>query len=63
MNRDRFKNPYFYIGLIGVFNLILATAGINPEDMTSWSILFNSLRGILSNPYTIVSIALALLGI
>ena len=63
MDKNRFKNPYFWLGLFGLFNVALTTAGINAEDLTTWGILFNSLLDILKNPYTLISITLALLGI
>lgn len=60
MNKERFKNVWFWTGLIGV---ILAAAGIDATTLTSWNALFNSIMGILRNPYMLGSVALAAIGV
>ena len=56
----RFKNPQFIIQLIvSIFGPILAYAGITAQDITSWAILFDLLLAAVSNPYVLVTIAVA----
>lgn len=56
----RFKNPYFWLGLLGV---ILSTLGVKPEMFTSWEILFQQVKEVLSNPFLIGSLIVAILGV
>lgn len=56
----RIKNIYFIIGLIGIG---LTAAGISPESLTSWDILFNNLLNVLNNPFMLVSVIMAVLGV
>lgn len=55
----RMKNPWFWIGLIGVF---LTAIGVSPETLISWDALKSALAGLISNPYLLASAAMALLG-
>ncbi|WP_034536389.1 phage holin [Carnobacterium inhibens] len=56
----RFKNPQFIIQLIvSVFGPILAYAGITAQDITSWAILFDLILAAVSNPYVLITIAVA----
>lgn len=56
----RFKNPQFIIQLIvSIFGPILAYAGITAQDITSWAILFDLLLAAVSNPYVLITIAVA----
>lgn len=56
----RLKNPYFWIGLLGV---ILTAMGVEPSTLTSWTAVINSLKSFISNPYMIVSVIVAVLGV
>lgn len=60
MNTNRFKNIGFWIGIIGV---VLTAAGIDPTTLTSWDILFNNLVAVVKNPYMLVTIAMAIVGV
>lgn len=60
MNTKRFKNIGFWIGIIGV---VLTAAGIDPTTLTSWDILFNNLVAVVKNPYMLVTIAMAIVGV
>lgn len=60
MNIKRFKNIGFWIGIIGV---VLTAAGIDPTTLTSWDILFNNLVAVVKNPYMLVTIAMAIVGV
>lgn len=59
MNK-RVKNVYFWIGVIGV---IFTASGINPETITSWDILIKNILSVLSNPYLLASVVMAIIGI
>ena len=50
----RFKNPPFIVSVLGsVFLPILAYMGINIEDLTSWSILWDVIVKAISNPFIV----------
>lgn len=55
----RIKNPYFWLGLVAV---ILAAVGVSPESLTSWSILYAQIRALLSNPFAVSCVIVAVLG-
>lgn len=55
----RIKNPYFWLGLIAV---ILAAIGVSPESLTSWPILYAQIRTLLSNPFAVGCVIVAVLG-
>lgn len=51
----RFKNPIFWIQVIGGIVLAaLAYNGLQPQDLTTWQGVFNLFKGIVSNPYLLV---------
>lgn len=55
----RFKNPYFWLGLIAV---ILAAIGVSPESLTSWDILVGQVMELLDNPFAIGCVIVAMIG-
>ena len=55
----RAVNPYFWIGLIAV---VLASVGVSPETLTSWTILKNQLLALIGNPFAIGCVAIAVIG-
>ena len=55
----RIKNPYFWLGLVAV---ILAAIGVSPESLTSWPILYAQIRALLSNPFAVGCVIVAVLG-
>ena len=57
--RVRFKNPYFWFGLVAV---ILAAIGVSPESLTSWGILLEQIKALLYNPFAMGCVAVALVG-
>lgn len=57
---EKFKNPYFWLS---VFALIFSASGIDFQDLTSWSLLFDAFVDILCNPVSIVAVITAFLGI
>ena len=56
----RLKNPWFWVGLVGV---ILTAMGVNLEMLTSWQAVADSFKDLVSNPYMIGSVTLAVLGV
>ena len=60
MENNRFKNIYFYLGLVGV---IFSAAGIDFNALTNWNLLFDAFINILSNPVAIGSVIAAVVGV
>ena len=60
MNKDRFKNPWFWVGLVGV---LLTATGMQPDMFTSWGVLAQAVLDVLKNPYLLTTALLAVLGV
>ena len=60
MKKDRFKNPYFWIGLLGV---VFTAMGVSPETFTSWAVVKEQLLGLVGNPFMLGSVAVAIIGV
>ncbi len=56
----RMKNPFFWIGLIGV---AIAVIGVDVRTLTSWSAVVNTLSEFIRNPFAIGSAVIAILGV
>ena len=56
----RAKNPYFWIGLLGV---ILTAMGVSADAFTSWQSVFEQFKLLISNPFMLGSVFLAILGV
>ena len=56
----RIKNPWFWVGLGGV---ILTAMGVDAETFTSWSAVKDALLALVSNPYMLGGVILAVLGV
>lgn len=56
----RFKNPWFWIGLFGV---ILSAMGVSPDMFTSWSAVWNAIVNLVSNPFMLGSVVMAVMGV
>ena len=56
----RFKNPWFWVGLCGT---VLTAMGVSPEMFTSWGAVWESVVNLFSNPFMLVSVVLAVLGV
>ena len=56
----RFKNPWFWVGLIGT---ILTAMGVSPEMFTTWGAVWEAVVNLFSNPFMLVSVVLAVLGV
>lgn len=55
----RVKNPYFWIGLLGI---VLSAMGVSADMFTSWGAVVEQAKALISNPYMIGSVIMALLG-
>lgn len=58
--KNRIKNVYFWIGIIGI---VFSAAGIDFNTLTSWTLVGQSLLTIVNNPVAILSVAMAILGV
>ena len=56
----RIKNVWFWIGLVGV---ILTAMGISPETLTSWEAVYTAFVDLISNPFMLGSVFVAVLGV
>lgn len=56
----RIKNPWFWIGLLGV---ILTAMGVSPEMFTSWDAVIQAVVRLVSNPFMLGSVIVAVIGI
>lgn len=56
----RFKNPWFWVGLCGT---VLTAMGVSPEMFTSWGAVLEAVVNMVGNPYMLVSVVLAVLGV
>ena len=56
----RIKNFYFWVGLVGV---ILSAMGVSPEMLTSWGAVWEAIKELVSNPFMIGSVVLAVVGV
>lgn len=56
----RVKNPYFWIGLLGV---VLAAMGISPEMLTSWGAVIDAIKELVMNPFMLGSVIAAVIGV
>ncbi len=56
----RLKNPSFWVSvIIAIFAPMLAYMGLTTKDITSWSVLGNTLIQAVSNPYILLMIAIS----
>ena len=55
----RAKNPYFWIGLLGV---IFSAMGVSTDTLTSWKAVADAFMDLIQNPYMIVSVIMSLIG-
>lgn len=58
----RFKNPFFWMGLVGVIlSPVLAAKGMTAEDLTTWDSVANALLAIVTNPHLLGSTLMGVL--
>lgn len=56
-----FNNPVFWFGVIALINLVLKAAGIEIEDITSWTLAWQAFLSIVKNPAILLSVIVAVL--
>lgn len=56
----RFKNWAFWLGLVAT---MLAAVDVSPEMFTSWNIVADELVALLSNPYRLGCLLVAVVGV
>ena len=60
MKTERFKNPWFWVGVASV---ALTAIGVDPQTFTSWSAVLDGILSVLSNPVQLVTMSLAVLAV
>ena len=56
----RVKNPWFWVGIVGV---VLSAMGVSPEMFDSWGAVWDALVNLVSNPFMLGSVVLAVMGV
>ena len=56
----RMRNPWFWVGLTGV---IMTAMGVNPNMFTTWDAVIEAVVDLVSNPYMLSSVVLAVIGV
>lgn len=56
----RFKNPWFWVGVVSI---ALTAIGLDPSTPTSWEAVKDSVMAVLSNPFQLGTMALAVLAV
>lgn len=56
----RMRNIWFWIGLVGT---ILAAMNVSPEMFTSWDLLWSEFMALLSNPFRLGCVLVAVVGV
>ena len=56
----RMKNPWFWVSLGGI---VLTAMGVSADTFTSWAAVIEQGKALVSNPFMLVSVALAVLGV
>lgn len=57
---ERIKNPWFWVGLGGI---ILTAMGVSPEMLTSWILVGEAVMALVSNPFALITVGMAVLGV
>lgn len=56
----RLKNPWFWVGILST---ILAAIGLSPEMFTSWALVWDAIYALLTNPFQLGCVIVAVLGV
>lgn len=56
----RLKNVWFWVGVVST---ILAAMGVNPEMLTSWDAVCTALYSLVTNPFQLGCVVIAVLGV
>ena len=57
---NRYKNPWFWIGLVGV---ILTAVGVEPSTLATWDSVWGLCVEAVSNPFMLATVTMAVLGV
>ncbi len=57
---ERFKNPYFWVGLGAV---VLTAMGVDASTFTTWDSVGSAVMDLVTNPFMLGTTALAVLGV
>ena len=60
MKTERFKNPWFWVGVVSV---ALTAIGVDPQTFTSWAAVWDGILSVLSNPVQLATMSLAVLAV
>lgn len=56
----RAKNPSFWISIIiAVVAPVLAYMGLTAQDITTWGMIWDIIKGAVSNPYILLTVAVS----
>lgn len=58
--KERIKNPWFWIGIGAI---ALTAIGVDPTMFTSWEAVSDSVKAVLSNPFQLGTMVLAILAV
>ena len=58
--KDRIKNPYFWIGLVGV---IFTALQVEASTLTSWDKVLQLIIDTIQNPYLLTTTVMAVIGV
>lgn len=56
----RLKNVWFWVGLGAT---ILAAMGVEPAMFTSWSLVWEAIMNLVSNPFQLGCVVIAVIGV
>lgn len=57
--KARMKNPWFWAGVLSV---VCVAVGANPESFTTWHSVWKQAVHVVSNPFLLITVTLAVLG-
>ena len=56
----RLKNPSFWISVvIAIITPVFAYMGLTAQDITSWGVVWDLIKGAVSNPYILLTVAVS----
>lgn len=60
ISNPRFKNVYFWTGLVGVF---LLAGDIDPQTLITWDLVGKAIVTMVKNPVAVCSAIMAVIGV
>lgn len=58
--KKRLRNPYFYVGLLGV---VLTALQVEASTLTTWNSVLKLIIDTVQNPYLLFTVAMAVTGV